>query len=134
MKKHRFLSYYSYSVMSQMAMHCPFLRKNEQKRERSNSLLRLTTTRTPHSHDNMFLLQAVLQPLTDKSTRSMHYEAESPFAGVRGSGVDEPSFQTQPWLCGPHYHHLHTCCCLTACLSVGVTDLVAAQRMKRKCF
>lgn len=49
----------------------------------------------------------------------MHYEAESPFAEVRGSGVDGASFQT--WLCGPapHYHHLRTCRHLTACLVCG---------------
>lgn len=45
----------------------------------------LSPTPPTQSHDNMFLLQAILLPVTEKSTRSICYEAESHFVKVNNT-------------------------------------------------
>lgn len=66
-------------------MHCPFKEKRAKMRREATISYYSQQPCPPQSHDNMFLLQAILLPLTDKSTRSMHYEAESHFAEVQDS-------------------------------------------------
>lgn len=63
-------------------MHCPFKKNKEKRREKQQSVAchsNQLPSPAPPSHDNKFLLQAALLSLTDKITRSMHYEAESRF-------------------------------------------------------
>lgn len=128
-----------------MAMHCPFKEKRAKTRREATISYYSQQPCPPKSHDNMFLLQAILLPLTDKSTRSMHYEAESHFAEVEDSWADRGSVffrtseptrstknQKQPW---------HRGCPVSSQTAVDCSlklydfiDLVKDQGMRRSGF